>query len=437
MIGDDWVAAVRSAALVDAARLRPADIEHACHVIADTVGVCAAGHRFAPVRRLLSGPDPLGPLPFGASGSATVLSVGTGRAAPELAAFLNATAGSFLELDEGMRPTGHPGMQVVPAALAVAETVHASGTQLVNAVIAGYEVTSRLFRAFRLTYPVHPHGHFGAVGAAVAVALLSGADPVEAASIAATTPLLSTWGPCFEGATARNTWMGLAAQSGVNASRLARAGFTGSQEGLAAAFGEIAGSLHNHEVLGAALDYGQLGIRGNYFKLHSACALTHAALDAVLAMTLPPTDEIRRIRVETVQNNMKVARQARPNDLSTRFSLPYAVAAAVVHRRTDPSAFDFDERVAELARRVEISVAPDLEARWPAASPARVIVETADSETHNEVDNPVGYHTAPLSSADLYGKFSKNVGAGADVLWQRLTALYGEPDCANVFAGWG
>src|SRR5699024_2751849 len=36
---------------------------------------------------------------------------------PATTAFLNAAAGCNMELDEGMRPTGHPAMHVVPAVL--------------------------------------------------------------------------------------------------------------------------------------------------------------------------------------------------------------------------------------------------------------------------------------------------------------------------------
>jgi len=63
-----------------------------------------------------------------------------------------------------------------------------------------------------MRYPVHSHGHLGAVGAAVAVARLDGEDPLAVASIAAGTPLLTSWQPCYEGATVRNTFIGYAAR---------------------------------------------------------------------------------------------------------------------------------------------------------------------------------------------------------------------------------
>lgn len=434
MSSADWTDAVREAVEIDLAHVPSTVLEQLGRVTADTIGVSVAGHREDVMRSLLAA-DVLGEVAPATDMGATVLSPAMSRTAPETAAFLNATAGSFLELDEGMRPTGHPAMQVVPAALAVAETTSASGPAFARAVLAGYEVTARLFTAYRLRYPVHPHGHFGAVGAAVAAALLSDTDPVRAAEIAATTPVLSVWNACYEGATARNTWMGSAASTGVRATRLARAGFAGSREGLAIAFGETVGQLVDEAALTGPLDYGSLGITRNYFKRHSACALTHAAIDALLDMELPDAAAIEAIEVETVENNMKLARQARGNDLSARFSLPYVVAAVAMRGRSDLDTFRYDERVAELAGRVEVAVGPDLEQRWPDASPTRVTVHWTGGQVRKQVDNPYGHYSHPISVEDLWAKFARNVGSEAGLLWETLTDLSAVRDCATLFDG--
>ena len=434
MSSGDWTHAVREAVGMELARVPRPVLEQLGRVTADTVGVSVAGHREEVMRSLLAA-DVLGEVAPATESGATVLSSSMHRTGPEVAAWLNAAAGSFLELDEGMRPTGHPAMQVVPAALAVAEATHCSGPALLRAVLAGYEVTARLFTAYRLRYPVHPHGHFGAVGAAVAAALLSETDPVRAAEIAATTPVLSVWNACYEGATARNTWMGSAASNGVRATRLARAGFTGSREALPLAFGEIAGNLVDESALTAPLDYEALGITRNYFKRHSACALTHAAIDALLEMKLPAAAEIQAIEVETVENNMKLARQARPNDLSARFSLPYAVAAVAASGRSELDTFRYDTRVAKLASRVYVVVAPDLEELWPSASPTRVTVHWHGGQMQKQVNNPYGHHSRPVTGDDLRAKFARNVGPGAGDLWEALTDLSAVTDCASLFDG--
>ncbi|MDT7649165.1 MAG: hypothetical protein QOI36_571 [Pseudonocardiales bacterium] len=436
--------AVTAAVRLELTRVPDAVLELAGRVMADTVAVATAGARSSEIVRLVELDVAEGLVAASGDGgsgwagrrSATVLTSPTRRAAPALAAYLNATSGTFLELDEGMRPTGHPAMHIVPAAIAVAESGHVSGEELLRAVLAGYEVTSRLFRAFRLRYPLHPHGHFGAVGAAVAVALLEGTDPVRSALIAGTTPLLPVWQACFEGATARNSYTGLAAQSGVRSCVLARAGFTGSAEALDVAFGTLVGELIDPGALAAELDYDDLGITRNYFKRHSACALTHAAIDAVLELDLPSAKTIRHVRVETVANNMKLDRQPRPNDLSGRFSLPYAVATAILLGRSDPDAFRYRPEVAALAELVQVEIASDLEAQWPESSPARVTVDWSGGTTSATVRNPRGHHTQPMTCAEVHEKFRTLVHHGdrAEAWWPRLTSLRDVRDCATLLA---
>lgn len=407
--------------------------KHAVRVIADTIGVALGGGERSEVQSFVQGEEPLfTPL---SGGDAQLLVPGLPGTGPATAAFVNATAGTFLELDEGYRPTGHPAMHVVPAALAAAQVLRSTGREFLAAVLAGYEVTARLFEAYQLTYPLHPHGHFGAVGAAVAVARLRNADPEEPAAIAATLPLLPVWQPCYEGATARNAYTGMAARVGVTANRMAAAGFTGSREAQKVAFGEMVGELVDPGVLTEPIDPENLRITRNYLKLHSACALSHSALDAVLALGPLSAGEVVSVEVETVSNNIKIARRAQVNDLSTRFSLPYAVAAAIVHGHTGLGAFIPDERVFELADRVEVRTAEDLEDAWPAAAPARVTVRLHGEERTHHVDNPRGHHANPVGPEDMRDKFMMLAGENADPLYERLLALGEVQDMARIFEG--
>lgn len=406
--------------------------EHAARVIADTVGVIFGGGRCPEIRALIEANDFLFSVPSG--GKATILSPDLRKADPLTAAFVNATAGTFLELDEGYRPTGHPAVHVVPAALAAAQAMHASGREFMVAVLIGYEVTARLFEAYRLTYPLHPHGHLGAVGAAVAVAQLRGVDAVEPAAIAATLPILSVWQPCTEGATARNAYAGVASAIGLLANRMSLAGFRGSRTAQQAAFGDLVGELRNPGALAEPIDPGSLRITHNYMKLHSACALSHSALDAVIALGPPSAEEIVWVEIETVSNNLKIVGPALPNNLSTRFSLPYAVAAAITHGHTRPEAFEPDERVFALAERVEVRAAGDLEGSWPEAAPARVTVHTKNGTLKKQVDNPRGHHSNPASPEELRSKFEALVGLAESArLYERLLGILEVEDLTTFF----
>ncbi len=69
------------------------------------------------------------------------------------AAFTNAYAANGIDIDDNGRYTkGHPGSQILSTALAVAEQENASGSQLLAALVVGYEVA---FRAGRCWHDHH------------------------------------------------------------------------------------------------------------------------------------------------------------------------------------------------------------------------------------------------------------------------------------------
>ena len=106
-------------------------------------------------------------------------------APPPMAAFLTGLAGTAAELDEGNYPAGgHPAIHAIAPALAEAAARDCTGEALLTACIAGYEAGSRVGNAMRLRAAAHPHGTWGVIGAAAAVASLRGhdaaADPARA-----------------------------------------------------------------------------------------------------------------------------------------------------------------------------------------------------------------------------------------------------------------
>ena len=419
---------------LDLAEIPPQLREHAAAVFADTIAVIAAGARQPEVQRLAASSDPMFAVP--PAGPCAALVPGLLMTDPMTAAFINGTAGTFLELDEGIRPTGHPAVHVLPAALAAAQARHASGSALLAAFLSGYEVAARLLRAYQLRFPLHPHGHLGAVGAAVAVARLRGEDPGPAAEIAASLPLLTTWVPCFEGATVRNTYSGVAAAFGVFASKLAKAGFTGAVGALNTAFGEMVGELVEPDLI-TNVDLDRLLIADDYIKLHSACALSHTVIDAALALGRLPVDEIERIEIDTTARNLRLDREAGGNSLSTRFSLSYAAAAALIHGHGGPEAFEPDESVYNLASRVEVREAADFSDAWPTSSPARVSVRLNGGVRTAQADNPIGYPAASVSPQKLRQKFESLTGPSnhpdRHYDYDRLLAVADIVDAADLF----
>src|SRR5439155_6011693 len=99
---------------------------------------------------------------------------------------------------------GHPAIHVIPGALAVAEERRLDGRRLLESIVAGYEVGSRIGGATTARANVHSHGTWGTISTAVAVAKLSAAsaDTVRASmNLAASMSPANTWTPALDGAT--------------------------------------------------------------------------------------------------------------------------------------------------------------------------------------------------------------------------------------------
>src|SRR5690606_7230318 len=101
---------------------------------------------------------------------------GTGHVAPAAtAAWINGSASHTVEFDDIFRDAiYHPGCPTVAAALAVAESVNANGSDLLNAVIAGYEISTRIGAAIQPAHYryFHTTGTVGCLGAAAAASVL-------------------------------------------------------------------------------------------------------------------------------------------------------------------------------------------------------------------------------------------------------------------------
>jgi 2-methylcitrate dehydratase PrpD len=114
----------------------------------------------------------------GGSGAATVLCRGS-KLTRAGAAFVNAEAIFAGGKWDTFRMLTHPGIAIIPAALAAAGTAGASGKAFLTAVAAGYEVTERMAAEFIPTVMArgfHAGPVFGIFGAAIAAARLGGLD---------------------------------------------------------------------------------------------------------------------------------------------------------------------------------------------------------------------------------------------------------------------
>ena len=347
-------------------------LERTRRVIADCLPVIAAGMQTDEMQAFAGRH-----LARAAAGSAWV--VGARRRAAALdAALLNGTAGTWLELDEGStQAKGHPGIQVVPAALAVAQEHGLSGEALLVAVALGYEVSSRINRAARVREIIHPHGTFGVIGAAVAVGRLLAFDVarmVTLLNVAASMPMASSYRTLADGATVRNIYTGHSGYMGQIAARLVDSGFTGERDGAATTFGQILGEHFDADAVLAGLG-DEWMVADGYFKLHPTARSIQTAIDALedLMTRLPPAGlapaDIARVTASTYRLAASKAQQVVTNSFGAKFSIPFAVATILYHGRSGLASFG-DAAVAnpvirDLALRVEVSESAAHTAAYP------------------------------------------------------------------------
>lgn len=405
-------------------------------VVLDTIGAILGGSRLEENANLAG----LAPTLSGA-GYSTIFGHRVGRVQPVFAALVNATAGVALELDEGSRlGGGHPSIHVTPGAIAVAEQVGASGRDTLEAVVVGYEVTSRIGTGVQARAEVHSHGTWGTIGAAAATAKLLGYDAAatrQAMNLAMSMSPANTWTPCLEGATIRNLYPGRSEFQGIMAAYLGQCGFTAVNDGPTDLYTSILGEGFDPEVVvagwGDGGPVGPLRIEQNYTKYHACCLYNHPILDAALALQQHhgfSADAVKRIEVAAPPIVQIMANPEPANMLSAKFSIPYALAAALVDGETGAPAF-YDDRVGDpavrsLAERVEIAPDPDMNMRRYDYPAARVAITLNDGRT---LEGSAGAHYGdshnPRPRGDLLDKFRALAGEslGGEVTEQVIATV--------------
>jgi 2-methylcitrate dehydratase PrpD len=322
-------------------------------------------------------------------------------------------------MDEGNRQGGgHAAIHVIPAALAVAEERGSSGKEFLESVIAGYEVTSRIGTGTQVKKTVHSHGTWGTIGSAVATAKLMGFDEAHtttAINMAASMSPANTWTPCLEGATIRNLYPGRSGFQGIMAAQLALCGFTGLEDGPSDIYNTLLGDGFDPAAVVQELGTpGAYRIQQNYFKLHACCLYNHPVLDGVQSLLRRQrfvADDVEFIKVEGPALATIMTDPEPVNMLAAKFSLPYAVATAVVHNNTDITAFYPDRlqdpQTLDLSRRVDIVADPEMDLRRYDYPAAKVAISLKDGRTLTEdVTAHHGDTQNPASREELVGKFN-------------------------------
>lgn len=354
------------------------------------------------------------------SPGATILGT-TLKTSPEMAAFANGTMVRYLDYNDTYlsKEPAHPSDNIAPA-LAVAEAQHATGRDLITAIVVGYEVQCRLCDAASLRARGWDHVTYGAFSSALVAAKLLKLTPDQtrhALGLAGVANValrqtrvgeLSMWKASAFANVARN---------GIFAALLAREGMSGPAPIFEGEKGFLRLVSGHFELGPLAGRNGAFKILDTYIKFYPAEYHAQSAIDAVLGLrSRIPIKEITSVQVKTFDAAVEIIGSGpekwRPKTRETAdHSLPYCVAVALMDGEVGMTQFS-DRRIADLRlhrlmEKIQVVADPWLNNQYPAAMPNLIEITLKDGNRHTKrVDYPRGHPKNPMTDAEVEEKFS-------------------------------
>jgi 2-methylcitrate dehydratase PrpD len=281
------------------------------------------------------------------------------RASVAGAAFANGNAANGVDSDDSARYAyGHAGAQILPAALALAEARGLSGTQLLTALVVGYEVAHRVGRCWHHDHQVYQAcGSWGSVACAAVAAHLMGLahdQTRHALGIAEYhAPNLPMMRDIAHPAMVKHG-VGWGAMTGITAAELASYGFTGIPSIL---------SFEKYRDWVSSIGHEFMMVNGVAWKAkgYACCGWAHAAVEGARRLSeahhIRP-DDIAAIHIETFHESAQLGTRLPTTTEEAQFNLAWPVAAMLVDGEVGPQQVLEhrlkDAGIRALAQRVEV-----------------------------------------------------------------------------------
>ena len=426
----------------------PAAVDTAKTAFMDCLGVALAGSR-----------DGAGTLAArvaseeGAREEASVIGHGF-RTSAQQAAFANGVAAHALDYDHSFHTGGQPMAPVIPAVLALAEALGASGRLLLEAYVVGFEVTAKISQSLYATtqYAWHAPSTMGVVGATAACAKLLALSVDQTRHALGVAVSMAGGVEANFGTMTKPLHVGHAARNAVVAAKLAASGFTANPEAIEADVGFYDAYYHVTpgddsplDGLGNSWELVESGLR---IKAYPCGGLAHTAIDAALLLRAGHfssgirAEDIESIDVEVTQRTLdRIVFGIPGTELEAKFSMPYLVGRALVRGQVGLGAFTDDAiqdpSVLAVAGKVRMLLGPDLRSS-KSGRPARVTVRLGNgSDVSQRVDAPKGGDVVPMTSDELRAKFHECADrvitpASADLLLDAIGSLDAAPDLQRL-----
>jgi len=347
------------------------------------------------------------------------------RLPPAHASFLNAFHGRIHSYDDTLDAGPiHSGSVITAAALASAEAYKTSGTTLLAAILAGYEVVARIVAAFGSAHYAagfHTTGTCNVFGAAAAAGKVRGLDPKALTGAMGIAGGMASGLRQYQidGSISDSALNGAhAALAGVLSAELAAAGLAGPAGVLDGKFG-----LGTITVPGADFSNALRGLGSHYLFADTAikplptCRFTHGPLHVLARLQREhgfAARDVERIEITTFRRSIEVSDRPRVASRSEALLSHQTCAALLLTRGTiDLATLDAgtyrEASVRDLAARIRVVHSAELEAQYPAAWPHRIGVLTSDGRMLEGFSrNPPGAASDPLPRAAVEAKFHAN-----------------------------
>ena len=364
----------------------------------------------------------------GGKKEATIL-VHRGKAPVAEAALMNSIMarsfdfGPVSPLVAGFSCPGHTSETTVPTALTLGEVADASGKDFIAALLVGDDIAARLLAAsgFGFVLGWDGVGTVNVFGVTAMAGRFFGLNKLQLryAFGIALNLLGTTFQTFWDGTTAFKLPQGLAARSGIFAAHLAKAGWTGPEDALMSRFGYYKMFTEGCKKPQALTD--NLGKKYYYdgtIKPYPCCRITHAAIDAALALFKKygfKADDIASVNLEVAPGGIDhaVGHPFKIGDFphgNAAFSYEYTVATAFLFGSVRPEHFTGqairNPVVTDFIKKIKLTAVDDV-----AFEKARMTVMFKDGRKLTETVTKVKGDplSNPMTHKEIIAKFWINV----------------------------
>ncbi len=370
------------------------------------------------------------------------------------AALANAYNCHILECDDIHKSSViHGAAPIIAAALAVAEKQKSTGEELIEAIVAGYEVAFRVGEAvmpshYSIWHNTATCGGFGSAAAVGKLLKLNEEQLVDAIGNAGT-QASGLWEFLSDNAMSKYLHCGRAACNGFLAATLAKKGVTGAKRIIEGPQGFVAATSKEQNPESKFEDLGvKYKIMENGFKPYATCRHIHSTIDAVLHLKKQhgfTADDVKEVNVNVYRVATEVAKNnvVFPDARSAKFSIVYCATVALCYGAVSVDYFTVEylknEKLLDFAKKFKVNVSEELTKEYPKKWMSNVVIEKNDGEIlEYTVDYPKGDAENPFTEEDFKTKFldlsEKSIGKDkANTILEKCKNVESVKDMSTFF----